>query len=277
MSLRYGTETGRVSRRRACICMLAGMFICVLAFVFAVSLAPCGAFPAFAEEGQVDSATGAPEGDALGESSANGSGVRDESDGAAPDDSDPVASDNTPGEGDGSASGNGAPDGGDPAMANEINTQQLPDSSFIYDASIADLSGADAYYNDQTVQVVGEAIGDAINVTLDATHTWITLASTDGQDATVTVFMTSTNASRIDTFGAYSKTGTILQVRGTYHLVCKEHDGISDLHAEYVSVIKKGTQHADTFDLQLFSPGLICIGVGVLLMCIFSYLRERQR
>ena len=254
--------------------MLAFLLAAVLAA--AAGLVPCGAPLAFAEEGNGGEMSSAPEEGAPseGEGAADENSASDEGENAAPDGGDPAPSDSTPGE---AAPGNGAPDGGDPAMANEINTQQLPDSSFIYDASIADLSGADAYYNDQTVQVIGETIGDAINVTLDATHTWITLASTDGQDATVTVFMTSSNASRIDTFGAYGKTGTILQVRGTYHLVCKEHDGISDLHAEYVSVIKKGTQHADTFDLQLFSPGLICIGVGILLMCIFSYLRERQR
>ena len=38
---------------------------------------------------------------------------------------------------------------------NAVNTQQLPDSSFIYDTSIVDLSGADAYYDNQTVQVTG--------------------------------------------------------------------------------------------------------------------------
>ena len=45
---------------------------------------------------------------------------------------------------------------------NAVNTQQLPDSSFIYDTSIVDLSGADAYYDNQTVQVTGEVIGDSI-------------------------------------------------------------------------------------------------------------------
>lgn len=167
-----------------------------------------------------------------------------------------------------------------PAFAddgNDVNTQQLPDSSFIYDTSIADLSGADAYFNDQTVQVVGEVVGDAINVTLDGTHKWITLASTEGTGATVTVFMTSDAAERIDTFGAYGKAGTTLQVRGTFHLVCKEHDGITDLHATHVSVVKKGSLHADELDWRSFLPGAVCLAVGLLLLFVFNYLRERQR
>ena len=169
---------------------------------------------------------------------------------------------------------------------NEVNPQQLPDSSFIYDTSIADLAGADAYYNDQTVQVVGEVVGDAINVTLDGTHKWITLeatsasgasGATSASGATITVFMTSDAAERIDTFGAYGKTGTILQVRGTFHLACREHDGLTDLHADHVSVVKKGEAHADEFDWWSFFPGAACLAVGLLLLFVFNHLRERQR
>ena len=58
---------------------------------------------------------------------------------------------------------------------NAVNTQQLPDSSFIYDTSIGDLARADSYFDNQTVQVVGEAVGDAIRSGLDGRHRWITL------------------------------------------------------------------------------------------------------
>ena len=60
---------------------------------------------------------------------------------------------------------------------NAVNTQQLPDSSFIYDTSIVDLSGADAYYDNQTVQVTGEVIGDSIRAGVSGRHRWITLSS----------------------------------------------------------------------------------------------------
>ena len=45
---------------------------------------------------------------------------------------------------------------------NAVNVTQLPDSSFIYDTSITDLSTADTYYDKQTVQVTGEVVGDRI-------------------------------------------------------------------------------------------------------------------
>ena len=47
---------------------------------------------------------------------------------------------------------------------NSIDDGQTSDNSFLYDASIADLAGADSYYDKQTVQVTGEVVGEAIAV-----------------------------------------------------------------------------------------------------------------
>lgn len=163
---------------------------------------------------------------------------------------------------------------------NAVNERQLPDSSFIYDTSIFTLVGADAYYDNQTVQVVGEVVGDAVNANLSGSHKWLTLFEKDektGATATIATYVSSDVAERIDTFGAYGKTGTTLQVRGTFHLVCQEHEGISDLHAENVAVMKKGSVHADDLDAGAFIPGAICLGVGLLAMFVFYRMRERRR
>lgn len=161
---------------------------------------------------------------------------------------------------------------------NSLNPQQLPDSSFIYDTSIADLEEADAYYDGQTVQVVGEVVGDSIMEGFDTRHRWVTLATAEkGTTATISVYMSSEAASKIDTFGAYGKTGTMLQVRGTFHLVCAEHEGVTDLHAESVRVVAVGESHQDAFAMDSFIPGIVAIVVGLSLMGVFYYLRERQR
>lgn len=161
---------------------------------------------------------------------------------------------------------------------NAVNTQQLPDSSFIYDTSIAALGNADAYYDNQTVQVVGEAIGDSIREGLDNRHRWITLAANEKDStATVSVLMTAEQAAKIDTYGKYGTTGTKLQVRGTFHLVCTEHEGLTDLHADIVTVVEKGKHHEDEFDVNAFVPGAIATALGLALMGVFYYLRERQR
>lgn len=159
---------------------------------------------------------------------------------------------------------------------NAVNTQQLPDSSFIYDTSIIDLSGADAYYDNQTVQVTGEVIGESIRAGVSGRHQWITLSS-QGDSATISVYMSNESAAKIDTFGKYGTTGTTLQVRGTFHLVCADHEGLSDLHAEAVTVVAPGEQHPDTFDFRAFVPGIIAVVAGLVLLGVFYWLRERQR
>ena len=159
---------------------------------------------------------------------------------------------------------------------NAVNTQQLPDSSFIYDTSIVDLSGADAYYDNQTVQVVGEVVGDSIRAGLSGGHRWITLAAPAGA-ATLSVYMSSESAAKIDTYGKYGTTGTTLQVRGTFHLVCPDHDGVSDLHAEVVSVVEPGSHHEDEFEFDRFIPGAVTVVIGLAMMAVFYWIRERRR
>lgn len=158
---------------------------------------------------------------------------------------------------------------------NAVDLQQLPDSSFIYDTSILDLSDADAYYDDQTVQVTGEVVGDWINGD-DGRHCWITLEDT-ATGATVAVNMTYESATKIDTYGKYNQTGTTLQVRGTYHLVCNDHEGASDLHADAVTVVKVGKTTSDVLSVHEFIPGAVFVLVGLALTGMYYVIRQRQR
>lgn len=161
---------------------------------------------------------------------------------------------------------------------NLVNPQQRPDSSFIYDTAISALNSADTYYDGQTVQVVGEAVGDVINADVGGSSKWINLSAEEqGVTYSIAVFMSETAASRIDTLGSYGKVGTTLQVRGTFHLVCPEHDGVTDIHANVVSVVDSGSEHPDAFSFEAFIPGIVAVVAGLVLMGVFYRLRERQR
>lgn len=162
-------------------------------------------------------------------------------------------------------------------QGNEVNPYQLPDSSFIYDTSIAELAGADSYLDGQTVQVVGEAVGDNIRASVDGQHRWITLMAQDDSGASVTVYAPAHAASLVDTFGEYGATGTTLQVRGTFNLACPQHEGLSDLHADTVSVMRKGSVVEEPFSWKLFVPGAAFVVLGLLFMLVFRILRERLR
>ena len=160
--------------------------------------------------------------------------------------------------------------------SNLINPQQRPDSSFIYDSSIVDLSNADSYYDKQTVQITGEAVGDIIDASDGMV--WVTLAeASSSSNASVAVLMTRESASHIDTLGRYGTTGTMLQVRGVFHLACPEDQGLSDVHATSVAVVTKGSHHANEFRPEAFAVGAALTVVGFALMGLFRYLRERQR
>ena len=161
--------------------------------------------------------------------------------------------------------------------ANTVNPQQMPDSSFIYDTSIADLYSADSYLNNQTVQVVGEVVGDRINAEFDPANCWIALQAVDGSNADIPVFMTKEASRAIDRYGAYGVRGTTLQVRGTFHLTCPEHDGLTDLHADHVSVVKKGEDLHEPLIPERFIPGGVMVALGLVLILVFYRLRESQR
>lgn len=158
---------------------------------------------------------------------------------------------------------------------NAVNVAQLPDSSFIYDTSITDLSTADTYYDKQTVQVTGEVVGDRITAG-DGRHCWLQLAS-PSDSSTVSVYLTNESADKVDTYGAYGRKGTMLQVRGTFNLACPDHDGASDLHAQVVTVTEKGKATPDEFDINAFIPGMVTVMIGLAMMVVFYLLRERQR
>lgn len=158
---------------------------------------------------------------------------------------------------------------------NAVNVTQLPDSSFIYDTSITDLSTADTYYDKQTVQVTGEVVGDRITAG-DGRHCWLQLAS-PSDSSTVSVYLTNESADKVDTYGAYGRKGTTLQVRGTFHLICPEHEGLTDLHAGTVTFVEKGSVTEQPFDIGAFLPGLMLVAIGFIMLIVFHQMREGQR
>ena len=58
---------------------------------------------------------------------------------------------------------------------NTVNARQIADNSFLYDTSIYELSQADATYQGNIVQVVGEVVGESIRAEENPGKCWITL------------------------------------------------------------------------------------------------------
>ena len=139
---------------------------------------------------------------------------------------------------------------------NVVNVNQMPDSSFLYNTDIADLAGAESFHDTQTVQVTGEVVGDHINDEL---------------------LMTNEQAKLIENYGNYNTDGTILQVRGTFYLSCSEHQGLSDIHAKEVTVVKQGSPRKHPVNDAVLWTSCLAVGLGVLSLFTYSFLRERRK
>lgn len=162
--------------------------------------------------------------------------------------------------------------------ANLVDPTQRADNSFIYDTTIEDILSEPDSKEGQIVQFVGEAIGDAITSSSQGDMTWVQVSSTTpGSEASISVLMTTEQAKQIDHFGRYGVTGTMVQVRGTFHQACSEHDGLLDLHATNVAVIAHGEEHPDELNPVGFVPGIIAVLIGGALMAVFYVVRERLR
>lgn len=162
------------------------------------------------------------------------------------------------------------------SSANKVYVNQLSDSSFLYETSIADLAQADSYYEGQTVLVTGEVVGDCVNDELNDSNCWITLQDDEENPSVVSVFMSKDQASVIDTYGAYGTVGTQLQVRGVFHLECQEHQGQSDIHAEEVSALAEGHADKPTPDMNLLAGAAIACAIGLALMVAYYFRREKM-
>lgn len=158
---------------------------------------------------------------------------------------------------------------------NRVDTGQLPDSSFIYSTSIYDLQTSDTYYESQTVQITGEVVGDIIYDEVEPDRRWITVNSLPGeQAASVQVYVSADQAALIDTLGRYQTTGSTVSIMGVYHLVCGQHDGLSDLHATSLTVTKAGHRDAEDFSWRRFVPATALVLVGLALFFVYRHRRE---
>ena len=164
---------------------------------------------------------------------------------------------------------------------NLVNPSQDSDSSFLYDTSIADLTGSSASILDgQTVQVQGEVIGDARHVDFDSDHFWITLqAEENDKFNTITIYCTKNTTDLIDTFGSYGRRGTTLQIRGTFQLACDDHDGLSDIHAESSSVKAYGNSVNPPLKPESLAFGFVMLVFGAIMIGIYVFaakLKEKK-
>ena len=162
---------------------------------------------------------------------------------------------------------------------NKVNPSQDADSSFLYDTSISELQSSSANILDgQTLQIEGEVIGDMRHVDFDDSHYWITLQSKEKDKYnTITVYCSSVTTSMIDTYGAYGRRGTTLQIRGVFHIACPDHDGLPDFHAESTSVKAKGNTVNPPFSPDGLTIGIMMLLVGGVMIATYAVMAKKTK
>ena len=174
-------------------------------------------------------------------------------------------------------------EGDNPESHNYVDERQIPDGSFLYDTSIEALAAADVFYDNTTVVITGEVVGDRRSAGVGSDSSWITLyslkkgAAEQYNPSSIEVCVSNSLADTIDTYGRYNVRGTYVQVSGTYHLACADHDGLSDVHADSLSIVRKGAQLSEPFDVTMFLPGVLAVLAGLLVMLLHKRMTDKAR
>ncbi|MDR1016885.1 MAG: hypothetical protein LBL67_05465 [Coriobacteriales bacterium] len=139
--------------------------------------------------------------------------------------------------------------------------------------TIAALDKSSGTLNNHLVSFSGEAIGDVVNA--EPGYKWVTVADT-GDNNAISVYMTDQEVAQIHDFGFYGQSGDLITVDGIFNLSCRQHDGLTDVHATTVSVSSVG--HADPAvpSMTMLVLALALILVAILIGVVHHLLRERN-
>ncbi len=119
----------------------------------------------------------------------------------------------------------------------------------------ADLVETPKVHDGAAITFEGEAIGEAM---ARGEHAWLHLnddaymyenveegAALDGYNSGMPVWVESTDAEKVGTFGDYEHEGDVVRVSGIFNAACREHGGDMDIHAEELEVLIPGRRALD--------------------------------
>ncbi|MFZ5801034.1 MAG: DNA-binding protein [Candidatus Omnitrophota bacterium] len=121
-------------------------------------------------------------------------------------------------------------------------------------------------YDGKMVIFQGEAVGEVMR---RGAFAWVNL--NDGANA-LGIWLPISLASAITFTGGYKTSGDIIEIRGTFHRACLQHGGDLDIHAEELTVVKKGCRRQVGFDVRKKYWVFILAGISVCLLILRVWL-----
>jgi hypothetical protein len=138
--------------------------------------------------------------------------------------------------------------------------------------TIVGLTNAGQQLDGQDVTFQGEVVGDILNA--EKGYKWLMLQ--DG-GATISVLVAEHEVAKVTHLGRYGQVGTKLEISGEFQVDCSDHDGLTDVHANRVTVIDEGSKLESGFVARELQIGGLLVIVGLCLLVLHWRLRERTR
>jgi len=113
---------------------------------------------------------------------------------------------------------------GEPAMQNYL---EIP--------TVFQLLEKQTELDGEKITYQGEVIGQAI---FEKKGVFVNVM--DREFNALGIYLDKPDLSKITNFGRYGRKGDYIVVSGTFHKVCAQHGGDTDLHGDTITVIKKG-------------------------------------
>ncbi len=157
----------------------------------------------------------------------------------------------------------------------QVSVQDVPalsDTETYHTVAVEALLTSSSRLDGKDVVFTAEAVGQAIIA--DDKHVWVNVKS-DG--AMIGVYMSKELAANIANYGGYARRGDTIEVKGTYHLACTDHNDELEVHADAVTVTQEGAHWDVAWSPAVLAIGILLIFVGAGLYALRMFLLRGRR
>ncbi len=115
--------------------------------------------------------------------------------------------------------------------------------------------------------------GEVIGVMGRGNFAWVNVL--DGGFA-IGVWCHAGDAKKVSVTGDYRHVGDIVEITGTFHMVCIEHGGDMDIHADNFTVLTAGRELDRSPDLTLATISIVLVAISIVFTFLLRYVRKER-
>lgn len=130
------------------------------------------------------------------------------------------------------------------------------------DLTVSKLLNNPQKYNGKRIVFIGEVIGEPLG---RGDYRWINVSDSEGN--AIGVWLKVELLKDIKYYGKYNIKGDTVEIEGIYHSICNEHGGDTDIHSDFLRVLKKGYLIKERVNLKRIYTVLI-LGVATLIVLL---------